>query len=226
MAPDAPVTIAVCDSSEIGRLGVRTALTRHGLDVVGTASDAESALALLKSSALRVVLVDLDLRPAGRATAVDVIAAAADAGVIPIATASGGPVEQAFAALRAGAAGYLTKDMPSRAWVDAIVACLRGEAPLSRAMTAALIDEFRAQARRFPMSQLLPSEHRLTRREWEILQCIARGQTNRDVADTLCISVETVRTHVSNILAKLDAPNRNAAAAKYRELTAVSGGLA
>jgi DNA-binding NarL/FixJ family response regulator len=222
MAPDDSVTIAICDSSEIGRLGIRTALARHGLDVVGMAADADTALALATSGDARVVLVDLDLR-AGSTTAVDVIAAAAEAGAIPIATASGGPIEQAFAALRSGAAGYLTKDMPSRAWVDAIMACLRGEAPLSRIMTARLVDEFRAQARRFPMSQLLPSEHRLTRREWEILECIARGKTNRDVADELCISVETVRTHVSNILAKLDAPNRSAAAAKYRELTAVSG---
>jgi DNA-binding NarL/FixJ family response regulator len=68
---------------------------------------------------------------------------------------------------------------------------------------------------------ILPSERRLTRRELDVLECVARGQTNRNVAMELSISVETVRTHVSNILAKLEAPSRTAAAARYHQLTAV-----
>jgi len=66
--------------------------------------------------------------------------------------------------------------------------------------------------------EYLPSNRRLTKREWEVLSCIAEGYTNRRVAAQLSISMETVRTHVSNILAKLETPNRSAAAAKYHQL--------
>ena len=72
-----------------------------------------------------------------------------------------------------------------------------------------------------PMVELLPSARRLTQREWEVLALIADGKTNRSVACDLSISVQTVRTHVSNILAKLEAPNRSAAAAKYQQLQTV-----
>jgi DNA-binding NarL/FixJ family response regulator len=88
-------------------------------------------------------------------------------------------------------------------------------------MTAQLVDAFRRQGSPKEGSQLalhLPSERRLTRREWEVLGRVAEGVTNREVAGELCLSVETVRTHVSNILAKLEAPNRAAAAAKYQQL--------
>ena len=126
-----------------------------------------------------------------------------------------------FRALRWGAAGYLTKDLPIDAWVQAVRAAIRGEAPLSRAMISALVAEFRNQESRMPMVELLPSARRLTQREWEVLALIAHGKTNRNVACDLSISVQTVRTHVSNILAKLEAPNRSAAAAKYQQLQAV-----
>ena len=66
--------------------------------------------------------------------------------------------------------------------------------------------------------KLQPSDARLTSREWDVLTRVAEGKTNRAVAGELFISVETVRTHVSNILAKLQAPNRSAAAAKYHQL--------
>jgi DNA-binding NarL/FixJ family response regulator len=123
-------------------------------------------------------------------------------------------------ALRAGAIGYVTKDMPVQAFTDAIRAAARGEATLTRKMTADLVAEFRAQAASMPLAELLPSQRRLTEREWEVLERIASGMTNRNVAADLSISVETVRTHVSHILAKLEAPNRSAAAARYQQLRA------
>jgi DNA-binding NarL/FixJ family response regulator len=133
----------------------------------------------------------------------------------------GGELDRMFEALRWGAAGYLTKDLPIDAWVQAVRAAIRGEAPLSRAMISALVTEFRNQDSRLPMVELLPSARRLTQREWEVLALIADGKTNRSVAGDLSISVQTVRTHVSNILAKLEAPNRSAAAARYQQLRAV-----
>ena len=218
--PDA-ATVAICDSSEISRIGISSSLREHGLRVVAEANDLDSALRLLAAKPAQVVLVDVSLPPQPKAAG-KVMAAAAAAGLTVIAVGVEGSPERIFPALRAGASGYLTKDMPGRAWSDAIQAAVRGEAPLSRSMTAMLIEEFRSQAEAAPLSELLPSDRRLTRREWQVLSCIADGRTNRGVADELSISVETVRTHVSNILSKLDAPNRSAAAAKYQQLRAAA----
>jgi DNA-binding NarL/FixJ family response regulator len=215
-------SIVVCDASEISRVGIARSLELHDLPVVAEASDHASALDLAAAGRADVVLVDMGL-PRAPDAAFEVIAAARRAGAIPIAIGIGGTTDGVFAAIRAGAAGYLTKDLPSSAWAGAIKAATRGEAPLSRAMTALLVQRFCDQAAAAPLAELLPSDRRLTRREWEVLRCLARGDTNRGVAAELSISVETVRTHVSNILMKLEAPSRSAAAAKYHQLRVAQG---
>ena len=217
-----PPTVAVCDASEISRVGIAMSLESRDLRVVAAAGDHRSAVALAGSGRAAVVLVDMTL-PAAPDAAVEVIAAVVRAGAIPIAIGVDATTDGLCQAILAGAAGYLTKDLPSAAWAGAIRAAVRGEAPLSRAMTAALVQRFREQAAATPLVGLLPSDRRLTRREWDVLECVARGNTNRTVASELSISVETVRTHVSNILAKLDAPSRSAAAAKYHQLRVSQG---
>jgi DNA-binding NarL/FixJ family response regulator len=216
-----PITIAVCDAGEISRVGIARSLARHGLDVVAEAGDRAAALRVARAAAAAVVLVDLTLPPAPEA-AFAVVAATVDAGSIPIAVGVEGAPDGLFTALRAGAAGYLTKDLPSSSWAGAISAAVRGETPISRAMTAVLVNRFREDQSREPLAAVLPSDHRLTRRELDVLRCVAQGHTNRRVAAELSISVETVRSHVSNILAKLEAPSRTAAAARYHELTAAA----
>jgi len=89
-------------------------------------------------------------------------------------------------------------------------------------MTAVLVQRYREDAGRMPVAAIMPSDRRLTPRELDVLRCVAEGLTNRLVAAELSISVETVRSHVSNILAKLEAPSRTAAAARYHELTAAA----
>jgi DNA-binding NarL/FixJ family response regulator len=206
--------VAICDPSEIARLGIARALEGERFDVVGSAATSDEAVRLLARSP-QVMLVDVSCEGlealVGRAKA---------AGCIAIGTGVEAGPDRAFAGLLAGAVGYLTKDLPAHAWAEGIRAALRGEAPLSRAMTACLIDAYRAR-RNAPSLALLPSESRLTNREWEILARVAEGKTNRSVAEELCISVETVRTHVSNILTKLEAPNRSAAAVRYHQLVSV-----
>jgi DNA-binding NarL/FixJ family response regulator len=215
-------TVVVCDASEISRVGIARLLESHDLRVVAEAGTRESALDVAAARGIDVVLVDMGLPPAPDA-AFGVIAAARRAGAIPIAMGAGGTADGVFAAIRAGAAGYLTKDLPGSAWAGAIKAATRGEAPLSRSMTAQLVQRFCEEAAYAPLAELLPSDRRLTRREWDVLRYIARGDTNRSVASELSISVETVRTHVSNILMKLEAPSRSAAAAKYHQLRVIQG---
>jgi DNA-binding NarL/FixJ family response regulator len=215
-------TVVVCDASEISRVGIARLLELQDLQVVGEAASHAAALDLVATGRAGVALVDVDLPPAPDA-AFEVLAAARRAGAIPIAIGIGGTHDAGFAAILAGAAGYLTKDMPSTAWAGAIKAALRGEAPLSRAMTALLVDRFCVQAALAPLAELLPSDRRLTRREWDVLRCVARGATNRGIATELSVSVDTVRTHVSNILMKLDAPNRSAAASWYEQLRVARG---
>jgi two-component system nitrate/nitrite response regulator NarL len=214
------ITVAVCDAGEISRVGIARSLARHGLDVVAEASDRNAALSIARSGRAAVVLVDMNLPPAPDA-AFEVIDAATGSGTIAIAVGVEGTPEGLFTALHAGAAGYLTKDLPSSSWAGAISAAARGETSISRAMTTLLVQRFREDAARATLPSILPSDRRLTRRELDVLECVAKGHTNRGVAAELSISVETVRTHVSNILAKLEAPSRSAAAARYHELTAV-----
>src|SRR5205823_11288266 len=109
-------------------------------------------------------------------------------------------------------------------WAAAIRAAIRGELSISRTITHVVLGELRAARRARPLAELLPSGRRLTGREWQVLAAIADGKTNRAVAAELFVSVETVRTHVSHILAKLAAPNRSAAAAMFRELEAAKSG--
>lgn len=215
------ITVAVCDAGEIARVGIARSLARHGLEVVAEASDRSGALRIARSGRAAVVLVDMSLPPAPEA-AFAVLAAANDSGTIAIAVGVDGAPDGLFTALRAGAAGYLTKDLPSSSWAGAIAAAVRGEAPISRAMTALLVERYRQDVERVPVAAILPSSCRLTPRELDVLRCVAQGLTNRDVAAELSISVETVRSHVSNILAKLEAPSRTAAAARYHELTAAA----
>ena len=214
------VRVVLCDSHEIALAGLRTAFGEHGFHVAGTAHNRTEAMRLLATNRGAVVLVDMELR-GGEDAATQVLEAALKAGCTPVAMGVSGEPSVLLQALRSGARGYLTKDLPMRAWADAIGAAARGEAVLSRSMTAALVDEYRAIAITTPDGEVLPSDRRLTTREWQVLELVAEGRTNRSVAAELSISVETVRTHVSKILAKLETPNRSAAVARYHRLRAV-----
>jgi DNA-binding NarL/FixJ family response regulator len=92
-----------------------------------------------------------------------------------------------------------------------LVGVLRGEAALPRELTARLIREFRARARRGETGLVRRGKNELTSREWDVLDCLCEGLSSRQIADRLFISQTTVRRHVGSILAKLEVPNRQAA---------------
>jgi DNA-binding NarL/FixJ family response regulator len=205
--------VLVCDVSEIARLGIAVALERFEIDSRATVQGADEATAILATGEIDLALVDVALPEMEH-----IIRVAVSNGVTAIGTGIEADIDRPFAALIAGAVGYLTKDLPAEEWAQGVRAALRGEAPLSRAMTARLVEAYRDRSGSSSLNRLIPSNSRLTPREWEILTRVAEGKTNRAVALELYISVETVRTHVSSILAKLQTPNRSAAAAKYHAL--------
>jgi len=214
-----PIRVAVFDAGEISRMGARLALQAHGIVVTGEAGDEASAAAALEARCYDVVLVDIGLPPAPSA-ALALVAAVRRTGGHPVAMGAKADPDTVLAALRAGAAGYLTKEMPAAAWGRAVRAAARGETSLPRSITALLVDYVRTHSAATPLAALMPSEQRLTRRELAVLESVARGNTNRAVAAELSISVETVRSHVSHILAKLGTPTRGGAVARYHELRA------
>ena len=129
--------------------------------------------------------------------------------------ARGEGLVKAFAA-EAGALGYLLKDAPSENLFAAIRAAARGESFLQPSVTTRVLAEFTRLSDHPPASALLVE--RLSDREHEILRLIAKGSTNREIADALFITEGTVKNHVTNILSKLGVRDRTQAAIKAREL--------
>ena len=186
--------VGICDSHEISLNGLEWSLRDRGLQVYATATREHTAIMLAAASRGAVVLVDMALDPAPQG-AISAMQAVSANGGVPVAMCVEGSHERVFDALRAGAMGVVTKDMPISAFVQAIEAAARGEAALTREMTTRLVTAFQSAVRSHPLASYVPCDHRLTQREWEVLEHVAAGLTNRHVAAELSISVETVRTH-------------------------------
>jgi len=208
--PDPPVIrLMVVDDHAIVRRGILAYVDAvPTVEVVGEATDGQEALAQLAQwSALGtplpdVVLMDLQMPRMGGIEATGAIVRAyPDVRVVVL--TSFGEVERVHAALAAGAAGYLLKDAEPAEVVTAVRAAAAGEVHLDAAVARQL-------TRRMSGPQV--GLGALTTREREILTLVAQGQSNRDVADTLGISERTARTHVSNVLTKLQLASRTQAA--------------
>ena len=119
--------------------------------------------------------------------------------------------EKLFEALKAGAQGYLLKNIRSRDMLEMLRGALRGEAAISPALAGRMLEEFRRLSRLAPLEsegEILP----LTQREQEVLGLVATGASDKEIADALFISLNTVKSHVRNILAKLEVNSRREAA--------------
>jgi len=205
------LTVVVADDHVPARAGVRAALELGPFAVVGEAHDAASALAAALEHRPDVCLLDIHM-PGGGITAASRVAAELPETAVVMLTVSREDADF-FDALRAGAAGYLLKDIDRRQLPADLRGVLAGEAPLPRALVTKLIEEFRERGRR---RKLLLAERpgvQLRQREWEILDLLSEGLSTAEIASRLYIAEVTVRTHVSSILKKLRVPTREAAVA-------------
>jgi DNA-binding NarL/FixJ family response regulator len=190
----------------------------HGL--LARQDDFKSAQALTLEDALRevalfaphIVLVDLDLPPSGGVAAVGRLTAI-DPDVDLIVWSLQPSRGSVLAAIRAGASGFLLKDVSPAGLLRALRGVARGEAPLSRELAQMMIDALHGFDERERAREHLA---RLSEREREVLTMVARGARNREIADGLTISEFTVKRHVQNILHKLGMTSRSAAGAFYR----------
>lgn len=213
------IRILIVDDQALFREGVRTLLSVwRDLEVVGEASHGEEAIKMTASLAPDVILMDLHMPVMGGAAATRrIVASHPDSRVIVLTTFDDD--EHIFEALRAGAAGYLLKDVPSAKLVEAIRATVHGESFLQPSVAARVIAEFTRVSGGQPAVTGHPSIiEPLSEREIEVLSLLSTGSSNREIARELFITEGTVKNHVTSILGKLDVRDRTQAALKAREL--------
>jgi DNA-binding NarL/FixJ family response regulator len=201
------IRVAIADDHAVVRQGLRTFLElQDGMDVVGEAADGEEAVALVERTAPDVVLLDLVMPRVDGLEAIRRIRERAPATRILVLT-SFADDRTVLPAVRAGAAGYLLKDVQPPELAGAIRTVHAGEALLAPAVATMLVEQLAGEDGPGPER----GDH-LTPREREVLALLARGRANKAIALDLGVSERTVKTHVSNILGKLNLTDRTQAA--------------
>lgn len=197
-----PIRILLVDDHSVVRQGLRMFLALEpDLEVVGEAENGAEAVRQAKELQPDVVLMDLLMPVMDGITAIGILRRELPDTEI-IALTSVLEDEKVIGAVRAGAIGYLLKDTQADELCRAIKAAAAGQVQLSPQAAARLMREVKAPE----------SPETLTERETEVLRLLAKGQSNKEIAQTLTIGEKTVKTHVSNILAKLGVPSRTQAA--------------
>jgi DNA-binding NarL/FixJ family response regulator len=203
------VRVLVADDHPALRQSVRMALEQGGFVICGEADTAATALELALRDRPELCLLDIHMPGNGIAAAAEITARLPGTAIVML-TVSRNDADL-FDSLRAGAAGYLLKDMDPSRLAHALRGVLSGEAALPRALVARVIDEFRERGRRRRLHLLGDRGVELTSREWEILDLLRQGLTTAEIAQRLFVSKVTVRRHVSAILRKLRVKDRKAA---------------
>jgi DNA-binding NarL/FixJ family response regulator len=211
--------LLLVDDQALFREGLRTLLgLQADFDIVGEGANGEDAVALARRFAPDVVLMDLRMPMLGGVEATRRITAEAPACRVIVLTTFEED-EEVFAALRAGAVGYLLKASPSARLCEAIRLAARGESFLEPSVAAKVVAEFARQGERTPRRPPAPPlAEPLSSREHDVLRRLAEGRSNKEIAVELGIAEGTVKNHMSNVLGKLGALDRTQAALRAREL--------
>lgn len=201
--------IMLVDDHEVVRVGLRTLLAQHpNFEVVAEAATAREAIDRTQSHKPDVVVMDIRLKGGSGIEACQEITTRFPETKVIMLT-SYAEDEMLFSAIRAGAAGYVLKQIGGDDLIRAIEAVGRGEALLDSAVTQRVFQEVRKAAREEEASAFSD----LTQQEMHVLQLVSEGRTNRQIAEMLYLGEGTVRNYVSSILSKLNVRNRAEAAA-------------
>jgi len=200
------IRVLIADDHAIVREGLRTILgLQEGVEVVGEASDGQEAVALAESLAPEVVLMDIRMSKLDGVEATRRIKAQnPQIGIIVLTNYDDD--RYVFEGIEAGASGYLLKDISSDDLAEAIRRVARGESLMAPSVLRKVLDEFalRAEERELPHEGLTP-------RELEVLQALARGLKNEEIAKELFITEKTVKSHLGSVFSKLGVHDRSQA---------------
>jgi len=204
------IRVLLVDDQPLLRTGFRLILSsEEDLDVVGEAGDGEVALSQVRALEPDVVLMDIRMPRMDGVEATRRLTEHSGPGRVPrvIVLTTYDSDEYVVEALRAGASGFLLKDVPAEDLVDAVRVVHQGDAVVAPAVTRRLLDRF---ARHLPSTEVAqrPELPGLTERENDVLRLLAKGMSNAEIAAALVVSETTVKTHVSNVLTKLNLRDR------------------
>ncbi|MGW0856669.1 response regulator [Streptomyces sp. NPDC002690] len=214
------IRVLVAEDQSAVRAGLVLILrSAPDIEVVGEAADGEEAVRLARGLRPDVVLMDLRMPRLDGVSATERVVAEGSADVLVLTTFD--LDSYVFGALRAGASGFLLKNTEARDLLEAVRAVARGEGLIAPAVTRRLIAEFTAASAASAASESAAGGaelEALTRREREVLGCLAAGLSNAEIAGRLSMAEATAKTHVSRVLAKLGLRSRAQAAVLAREL--------
>lgn len=208
MAQEEKIKVLIVDDHQIVRQGLRAFLELHeDIVVVGEAGDGRTAVEATRLQQPDIVLMDLVMPNLDGIEATRQITSLSDTIKI-IALTSFADDDKIFPAIQAGASSYLLKDISPDDLIGAIRAAYRGEARLHPNVVRALMDAARNSRHDDSTNKPTETATNLTERELDVTRLVAQGRSNRDIAKALFISEKTVKTHVSNILDKLNLKDR------------------
>lgn len=206
--PTEPIRVLVVDDHELFRRGLEIVLAQEeDIQVVGEAGDGAEAVEKAADLLPDIVLMDVRMPRRGGIEACTSIKEVAPSARIIMLTISDEEADL-YDAIKAGATGYLLKEISTDEVTAAIRAVADGQSQISPSMAAKLLTEFKSMIQRTGEDQRLVPAPRLTGRELEVLKLVATGKNNRDIARALFISENTVKNHVRNILEKLQLHSR------------------
>jgi DNA-binding NarL/FixJ family response regulator len=213
-----PARLVIADDHELARAGLRAMLTdQRGFALVGEASNGQEALQLCRRLQPDLALIDVRMPEMDGLTTCRAIKQECAATSVILVTVHTNP-DYLFEAIKAGAAGYVLKDVSQRELISIVQKVLHGESILNQELMARLLQRLASET---PTQEDLPLG-RLSPREREVLQLLTKGQTNREIARKLTVSVSTVKIHVEHILAKMGVSDRTQAAVRAIEMGLVS----
>ena len=215
------VRVLVADDHEPTRKDVMSALKRDGrFDVCAEAADAAAAVARAMEERPDLVLLDIRMPGSGLRALWEISARLPTTRIVMLTVSE--EDSDLFAALRAGAHGYLLKDIDPRRLPEALFDVHAGNSAIPRPLVSRMLEEFRdVNPRRRSVPESSELDARLTSREWQVLDLLARDNTTAEIAERLVLSPSAVRAHIAAIVKKFDARDRNEAVELFRRRSGI-----